>query len=161
EKVGGILGAMVEGVVVISATGEVILMNQRAERIFGLPSGSDARGRPLIEACRDPELQELLRDTAASGERAAVPEIRPAGGGRRHVGVGVAPLGGAHQGGGFVLVFHDITELKRLETIRRDFVANVSHELRTPLTAIRGYAETLLGGALDERERARRFLGVI
>jgi two-component system phosphate regulon sensor histidine kinase PhoR len=58
-------------------------------------------------------------------------------------------------------VFHDITEIKRLETMRRDFVANVSHELRTPLTAIRGYAETLLNGALDDPVRARNFLGVI
>ena len=62
---------------------------------------------------------------------------------------------------GYVLVFHEITELKKLEAVRRDFVANVSHELRTPLTAIRGYAETLLGGALDDAQHARRFLGVI
>ena len=62
---------------------------------------------------------------------------------------------------GFVLVLHDVTELRRLEVIRRDFVANVSHELRTPLTAIKGYAETLLGPAGDDRETARRFLGVI
>jgi len=62
---------------------------------------------------------------------------------------------------GFVLVLHDVTELRRLEVIRRDFVANVSHELRTPLTAIKGYAETLLGAAGDDRETARRFLAVI
>ena len=62
---------------------------------------------------------------------------------------------------GFVLVLHDVTELRRLEVIRRDFVANVSHELRTPLTAIKGYAETLLGPAGDDRDTARRFLGVI
>jgi len=72
--------------------------------------------------------------------------------------VSVAPLADRI---GFVLVFHDITEIKRLETMRRDFVANVSHELRTPLTAIRGYAETLLSGALDDPTRARSFLGVI
>ena len=62
---------------------------------------------------------------------------------------------------GFVLVLHDVTELRRLEVIRRDFVANVSHELRTPLTAIKGYAETLLGSAGDDRETARRFLAII
>src|SRR5581483_11423236 len=62
---------------------------------------------------------------------------------------------------GFVLVLHDVTELRRLEVVRRDFVANVSHELRTPLTAIKGYAETLLGPAGDDRETARRFLEVI
>jgi two-component system phosphate regulon sensor histidine kinase PhoR len=62
---------------------------------------------------------------------------------------------------GAVLVLRDVTELRRLEVVRRDFVANVSHELRTPLTAIKGYAETLLGPAGDDRETARRFLGVI
>jgi two-component system phosphate regulon sensor histidine kinase PhoR len=61
----------------------------------------------------------------------------------------------------FILVFHDVSDMKRLERIRRDFVANVSHELRTPLAAIRGYAETLLGGALDDAQRANRFLGII
>ena len=60
-----------------------------------------------------------------------------------------------------MLVLHDVTELRRLEVIRRDFVANVSHELRTPLTAIKGYAETLLGAAGDDRETARRFLAII
>ncbi len=62
---------------------------------------------------------------------------------------------------GFVLVLHDVTELRRLEVVRRDFVANVSHELRTPLTAIKGYAETLLGPPGDDRPTARRFLSVI
>src|SRR6185295_10978970 len=77
---------------------------------------------------------------------------------RRNLAVSVAPLADRI---GFVLVIHDVTEIKRLETMRRDFVANVSHELRTPLTAIRGYAETLLSGALDDPARARSFLGVI
>jgi two-component system phosphate regulon sensor histidine kinase PhoR len=85
-------------------------------------------------------------------------EITLAGEAKRNLAVSVAPLADRI---GFVLVFHDITAIKRLETMRRDFVANVSHELRTPLTAIRGYAETLLSGALDDPVRARNFLGVI
>jgi two-component system phosphate regulon sensor histidine kinase PhoR len=64
-------------------------------------------------------------------------------------------------GRAFILVFHDVSELKRLERVRRDFVANVSHELRTPLTAIRGYSETLLTGAVEDRDLARRFVAVI
>ena len=64
-------------------------------------------------------------------------------------------------GHAFILVFHDISQIKRLERIRRDFVANVSHELRTPLAAIAGYTETLLGGAVDDPDKARRFLGIV
>jgi two-component system phosphate regulon sensor histidine kinase PhoR len=158
DKVRGILGAMVEGVVVISAAGDVILMNRRAEEIFSLPPDTDYQGRPLIETCRDPELQELLRETIATGMQVSLREMTLGGDARRNLAVSVAPLADRI---GFVLVFHDITEIKRLETMRRDFVANVSHELRTPLTAIRGYAETLLNGALDDPVRARNFLGVI
>lgn len=158
DKVRGILGAMIEGVVVISPTGDVILMNRRAEEIFSLAPDTDYQGRPLIETCRDPELQELLRETIATGTQVSLREMTLGGDARRNLAVSVAPLADRI---GFVLVFHDITEIKRLETMRRDFVANVSHELRTPLTAIRGYAETLLNGALDDPVRARNFLGVI
>ena len=158
DKVRGILGAMIEGVVVISATGDVILMNRRAEEIFALAPDADYHGRPLLETCRDPELQDLLRETVATGVQVSLREITLAGEAKRNLAVSVAPLADRI---GFVLVFHDITAIKRLETMRRDFVANVSHELRTPLTAIRGYAETLLSGALDDPVRARNFLGVI
>jgi two-component system phosphate regulon sensor histidine kinase PhoR len=164
EKVRGILRAMVEGVVVVSTAGRVVLINRRAERIFGLPSGPDYRGRHLIEMCRDPELQELLRSLPAGTKvEPEAGEIALADPDRRFLAVSVSPIREATSGRpmGFVLVFHDITDLKKLETMRRDFVANVSHELRTPLTAIRGYAETLLAGALDDRERARQFLSVI
>jgi two-component system phosphate regulon sensor histidine kinase PhoR len=162
EQTQGILRAMIEGVVVVSAPGEVMVMNQCAATLFGLNPDEDHRGRYLIELCRDPELQELVRETLAAGVPRAVREITVRGSEIRHLDVSVARIGEtATAPFAFVLVFHDITELKRLETMRRDFVANVSHELRTPLTAIRGYAETLLGGALSDRRRARTFLGVI
>src|SRR2546428_6464498 len=74
--------------------------------------------------------------------------------------VHAAPLRLAGDEVGVVMVLHDVTELRRLERVRTEFVANVSHELRTPLTAIQGYLETLLGGALDEPEHARRFLEI-
>jgi two-component system phosphate regulon sensor histidine kinase PhoR len=164
EKVSGILRAMVEGVVVVSAAGEVVLINQRAEVIFGLQNGPDYRGRHLVEMCRDPELQQMLR-ALPTWNRAelAASEITLTDADRRVLAVSVSPIRDVASGRAtaFVMVFHDITELKKLETMRRDFVANVSHELRTPLTAIRGYAETLLAGALDDRERARQFLSVI
>jgi two-component system phosphate regulon sensor histidine kinase PhoR len=158
DKIRGIIGAMVEGLVVISPAGDVVLMNRRAEEIFGLDDGSDYRGRLLVELCRDPELHALVHETITTGARVSSREITLAGAARRHLAVSMAPIDDRQ---GFVLVFHDISEIKRLETMRRDFVANVSHELRTPLTAIRGYAETLLGGALDDAARARQFVGVI
>ncbi len=163
EKVRGILRAMVEGVVVLSQAGEIILINRRAEELFDLAAGVDSRGRPLVEMCRDPELQALLRETVADLPTAVHErEIMLASAERRWVAVSVSPLRDARGGvAGIVLVFHDITATKKLETMRRDFVANVSHELRTPLTAIRGYAETLLSGALEDRTRARKFLSVI
>jgi two-component system phosphate regulon sensor histidine kinase PhoR len=163
ENVHGILSAMNEGVVVVSAAAEVILMNRRAEAIFGLASGPDYRGRHLLEMCRDPELQDLLRAlTRWSETQTRAREIALGGDDPRMLAVSVSLL--SHRAGavpGFVLVFHDITERKKLETTRRDFVANVSHELRTPLTAIRGYAETLLEGAMADPARARQFVAVI
>jgi len=161
ERTQGILRAMIEGVVVLSPSGEVMVMNQCAATVFGLPADVDPRGRHLIELCRDPELQRLVRETLGAGVPRVVREIALHGAEMRYLNVSVARIGDATSPFAFVLVFHDITELKRLETMRRDFVANVSHELRTPLTAIRGYAETLLGGALADRRRARHFLGVI
>ncbi len=158
DKIRGIIGAMVEGLVVISPAGDVVLMNRRAEEIFGLADTNDYRGRLLVELCRDPELQALVHEAITTGAGVSLREITLAGTARRHLAVSMAPIG---DGQAFVLVFHDISEIKRLEAMRRDFVANVSHELRTPLTAIRGYAETLLGGALDDPTRARQFLGVI
>jgi two-component system phosphate regulon sensor histidine kinase PhoR len=165
EKLRGVLAAMVEGVVVVARDGGVVLMNERAQAIFGLPCGTDYRGRHLLEMCRDPELHEVLRAlTARDATRPALREITLADAERHVLAVSVSPLAGAGAGAatsGFVLVLHDVSDLKRLEAMRRDFVANVSHELRTPLTAIRGYAETLLGGALDDTIRARQFLAVI
>src|SRR4029077_14768994 len=88
-------------------------------------------------------------------------DVTLGGGGRRLQVNGARLRAAGGQAFGFVLVLHDVTELRRLEVIRRDFVAIVSHELRTPLTAINGYAETLLGWAGDDRETARRFLAII
>jgi two-component system phosphate regulon sensor histidine kinase PhoR len=110
---------------------------------------------------RDPALQELARELRA-GAAVVSQDVTLHGADERALQVNAARLSDADgRAFGFVLVLHDVTELRRLEVIRRDFVANVSHELRTPLTAIKGYAETLLGPAGDDRETARRFLEVI
>jgi two-component system phosphate regulon sensor histidine kinase PhoR len=163
SKLRAVLASMAEGVLVISTRGDLVLLNERAREIFGLDASQDYGGQPLVAICRDPELQHLVRDTIRMTHRDAKlsREISIGGESPRVLAVNAVPVQGDGAPLGFVLVFHEITELKKLEAVRRDFVANVSHELRTPLTAIRGYAETLLGGALDQPENARRFLGVI
>jgi len=161
ERLEAILRGMVEGVLVTDLSGGVVLMNERARALLGIPGDVATRGQPLVELSRDPALGELIRELAA-GAAIASHDVTLAGGIGPSLQVNGARLRGADERPfGFVLVLHDVTELRRLEVIRRDFVANVSHELRTPLTAIKGYAETLLGPAGDERETARRFLGVI
>jgi two-component system phosphate regulon sensor histidine kinase PhoR len=128
---------------------------------LGLPVDVAWRGRPLVELARDPGLADVVRELAGGQEvRSRDVTLEAAGG--LMLQVNAARLRGSDERPfGFVLVLHDVTALRRLEVIRRDFVANVSHELRTPLTAIKGYAETLLGSAGDDRDTARRFLGVI
>ena len=161
ERLEAILRGMVEGVVVTDLTGGVVLMNARARDLLAVPAGADGRGRPLLELTRDPALAEIPRELGAARD-AVSRDVTLAGGDGPTLQVNAARLHGADGAPfGFVLVLHDVSELRRLEVIRRDFVANVSHELRTPLTAIKGYAETLLGPAGDDRETARRFLAVI
>jgi two-component system phosphate regulon sensor histidine kinase PhoR len=161
ERLEAILRGMVEGVLVTDLSGGVVLLNARARELLGLPFDASPRGRPLVELTRDPALGELMRELAA-GAGIASRDVTLSAGTGPTLQVNAARLRGADgEAFGFVLVLHDVTELRRLEVIRRDFVANVSHELRTPLTAIKGYAETLLGSAGDDRETARRFLAII
>jgi two-component system phosphate regulon sensor histidine kinase PhoR len=160
ERMEAILRGMVEGVVVTDLAMRVVLLNARARELLGISAGEEL-GRPLVELVRDPALQESARKLR-EGATVVSQDVTLGGRGGRLLQLNAARLTGADgRAFGFVLVLHDVSELRRLEVIRRDFVANVSHELRTPLTAIKGYAETLLGPAGDDRETARRFLAVI
>jgi two-component system phosphate regulon sensor histidine kinase PhoR len=161
ERLEAILRGMVEGVIVTDLTGHVVLLNARARELLDLPPGVDPMGRALIELVRDPGLADLPRELA-SGPATLSRNLALRGGSGPSLQLNAARLT-ADDGApfGFVLVLHDVSELRRLETVRRDFVANVSHEIRTPLTAIKGYAETLLGPAGEQRETAIRFLQVI
>lgn len=114
---------------------------------------------PAVQLVRDPEFLELLRRVVSLGQpmRRRLTLSAAAG---RVFDVQGAPVG-EHPAAGAIAVLHDITELERLERVRKDFVVNISHELRTPLAAIRGYAETLLDGAAEDPESNRKFLEII
>ncbi len=160
-KIGAILDGMVEGVLAVDGRGHVVLMNERARTMFGLQTARP-EGTPLLEVVRHVGLHELVGRCRLSGEGTVVRrELRVAGPFERTVQANAVPLRLAADDPGVVMVLHDVTELRRLEQVRTEFVANVSHELRTPLTAIHGYLETLLSGALEDRDHARRFLEIV
>ena len=161
-KVTAILDAMVEGVVAVDGQEHVLLMNEQARAMFALGSAR-GEGKPFLEVIRNADLHEIFRAVHAGGEAALQREIELTSP-PRILGVNAVRLAASGDrsaaGPGVVLVLHDVTALRQLERVRTEFVANVSHELRTPLTAIQGYLETLLSGALEERENARRFLEI-
>jgi two-component system phosphate regulon sensor histidine kinase PhoR len=150
-----ILGSMVEGVLVVDDSGRLQLVNNAARRMLRVER--EAVGRPYVEAIRHPGIVEHFGRVLAGGTPQAF-ELAVSRDGARDLVARLAPVVAA--GRGAVLVLHDITDLKRADQIRRDFVANVSHELRTPLTAIRGYAEALLDDE-DDAEARHRFLEII
>ena len=157
-KVRTILDGMTEGVVALDDRGRLLLLNPAARAMFGVESGV-AEGRPFVEVIRQKGLLDLVEEVRASASPARHElELGPPV--NRVVAARGAPLGLGPESAGVLLVLHDVTELRRLERVRSEFVANVSHELRTPLTCIKGYLETLLDGALDDRAHARRFLEV-
>jgi two-component system phosphate regulon sensor histidine kinase PhoR len=154
-----ILDSMVEGVVAIDGERRILFINASACRVFGV-SSAGASGRPFLEVIRNKEILDML-DRALSGGTASTRECNIYTPVERIVQVRAASLTGRDRTLGAIVVLHDVTELRRLERVRTEFVANISHELRTPLTSIRGYLETLLGGALEDRAHAGRFLEVI
>ena len=150
-----ILSSMIEGVLVVDEQGRLQLVNDAARRILKLEQG--AIDHSYVEAIRHPGIVEHIGRALGGGETSAL-ELSVTRDTTRTLVAQVAPVVAA--GRGAVLVMHDITELRKADLIRRDFVANVSHELRTPLTAIKGYAEALLDDPEDADAR-ERFLEII
>jgi two-component system phosphate regulon sensor histidine kinase PhoR len=150
-----ILGGMVEGVLVVDRQGRLQLVNRAAQQMLRVEPS--AAGRLYQEVIRHPDITEQLT-AALHGDESGGHELTLARDPGRTLLTRAAPVTGPS--GGAVLVLHDITDLRRADQIRRDFVANVSHELRTPLTAIRGYVEALLDGPADA-ESTRKFLEII
>ena len=160
-----ILKGMLEGVLVVDGRGRILMINDALRNLLSL--SSDVADKMPLEVIRNAELEGAIRKALQEGESVALElNLNKSGGKTVEVNVvGILPssewMGQEDEGiRGAIAVFHDITRLKELEKVRQDFVANVSHELRTPLTTIKGYAETLLEGALKE-EVAFRFVQVI
>ncbi len=151
-----ILGGMVEGVLVLDRQGRVQLVNRAAQEMLAV--NASAVGRRYLEVIRHPDISSQL--TAALRGANVEPHELPLGRDMNRIFVARAAPVSAAGGGGAILVLHDITDLKRADQIRRDFVANVSHELRTPLTAIRGYVEALLDDPADP-EQTQKFLEIV
>ena len=155
-----VLASMAEGVLAVDSQERVISMNTASRRLLGL-DGSQAQGRRLAEVVRNADLSRFVTralaceepveaDVVLMGDRQRVMQAH---GSALHDSEG-RPIGA-------VIVLNDVTDFRRLEHIRRDFVANVSHELKTPITSIKGFVETLLDGAMHDPVDAERFLRIV
>lgn len=158
KRLNVILRSIPDALFIIDTRGTIQIASAATRKSFG---ETPLIGRPLIEVVRNHEfltLVDSVRATLTPGMAELYLEY-PA---ERHFVVNVSPLFYQKNDlSGLVAIFHDITRLKKLEQVRKDFVANISHELKTPITAIQGFAETLLEGAMDDREHALKFLETI
>ncbi len=153
-----ILKSMKEGVLAVDHQMRVQFANQALEKALGLKAPVE-RDTPLVGVVRDPVFLSLISEVVTSGKSSTC-RLQFTGAESAIFEAHASPFA-TPSGRGALAILHDITGIERLERVRRDFVANVSHELRTPLAAIRGYAETLLGGALEDAGNNRRFVEII
>ena len=155
-----VLASMVEGVLAVDTEERVIRINQAAARLLGVRAEA-VQGRRLHEVIRKADLLRFVARALASREPVEGDIVLHREGEKHLQAHGTVLRGARGQDIGALIVLNDVTRLRRLESLRRDFVANVSHELKTPITAIKGFVETLLDGAIDNPEDSRRFLGII
>lgn len=154
-----VLNQMSEAVLAVDAGGAVLIVNPSLSRLLGVDAAA-ARGRPYLECVRHNAISQLVGTVLKDG-RPLAQEVRVVAREELVFDAHAAPLLQEGRLSGALVVLHDITRLRRLEQVRRDFVANVSHELRTPLSSIKGYAETLREGALDDKENRLLFVRTI
>lgn len=159
RRLNSVIEAMESGLIMVDSTGRISLANRAFERLFGLPA-SDIIGRSFKKLTYPFDLSPLITECAETGSRLRK-EIHLYYPEERMLEANLAPMWVEKNGVGVVAVFHDLTATRRLEQLRKDFVANVSHELKTPITSIRGFTETLLDGALNDPETCREFLQII
>lgn len=154
-----VLGSMIEGVLAIDGRRCILGINRAAADLLDVEA-EQAAGRPLQDVIRNPDLRRFAL-TAIDCREPVEDDLLLRGIRDRTIRLRGTALRDASGDGGAVIVLNDVTEVQRLENVRRDFVANVSHELKTPVASIKGFVETLLDGALDDRNDARRFLGIV
>lgn len=156
-----VLANMINGVVMIDAKGQILLMNRRAEEVLGF-SARELVGRHFAEAKQQYELAQIIQEALETRKhiREEITFYFPE---ERLLELNLVPISQSGPGdfGGVLLVLQDVSAIRRLERMRSEFVANVSHELKTPIAAVKGFAETLLGGAVKDEETARSFLQII
>ena len=150
---------MTEAVIAIDRNKNVIMANPTAEDLFDFSATSPA-GKSLIETTRNPSLESLV-DRAFETNQTLVDEIQLPGKSKKFLRVSVVVTHDRVRDIGGILVFHDVTEIRRLENARKEFVSNASHELRTPLTSLKGFIETLLGGASKDPAASKKFLKIM
>ena len=155
KRLNEILRSIPDALIIMDGNGLVLLSSAASRKFFG---DTPSLGKPFIQVVRNSEFISLL-DEVRSSRKTGVSEFKIEYPAERYCIVRISPLfHGKDELTGFVAIFHDITELKKSEQVRKDFVANASHEIKTPITAIKGFADTLLQGALDDKEHAVKFL---
>jgi two-component system phosphate regulon sensor histidine kinase PhoR len=159
QQLKAILESMVEGIIVTDKSGHIISLNPTVEKIFSILK-QDAEGKLFLEIIRNNDIADIINYVLKNSKFKSC-EISLVWPVQRIFEINATPIFEKDSISGCLLVIHDITEIRRLETMRRDFVANVSHELKTPLTSIKGFVETLLEGALEDKENSRHFLQII
>ncbi len=159
SKLEAVLFSMFDGVMVVDSAGMLLLMNKSLKDLLAVKH--EAEGKKPLEIIRNVEVQEIadkVLDMKTGVESREISILLPE---EKRIIVHGTPIIREEKIEGAVLVFHDVTEIRRLEKIRKDFIANVSHELRTPASSIKGFAETLNAGAMDDKESAKEFIKII
>ena len=154
NRLESLLASSADGVVAVDRSGLITFTNAAAEALFGV-TRAEAVGKPFLHIVRDHELNELASRCAALGERGL--RVIAYGPEQRWLQASAVPIEGGGDWAGLIIL-HDLSEVRRLDTVRRDFITNVSHELRTPLAGIKASAETLKEGALRDPEAAAEFV---
>jgi two-component system, OmpR family, phosphate regulon sensor histidine kinase PhoR len=159
QRLEAILRGMSDGVIMVDIRGRVVLANRAFRKVFLI--NERIEGKQIMEVLRNAEVLGLFNRTMDTWDIAASEITVSRVDKDLYLFATAVPIYSGDSVSGTVITLHDITRLKLLEEMRKDFVANVSHEIKTPITAIRGFAETLLDGAIDDKDNAVRFLGMI